>query len=433
MTHIIDSSFPVAPVRRFTLNLTDGPFGSALTSSHYSDEGARVIRLGNIGSAEFRDSDKAYIPLDYFERLLRHEVVAGDLIIAGLGDGNHPVGRACIAPEGLGPAIVKADCFRARLDENRLLHRYAAWALSSSAISQQILTLTRGTTRSRINLDILREIEVPVPALEEQRRIAAFLDAATARIDALTRARDSQLRCLEELWQSRLADKTEDLIAAHGLLPLRRVVISVEQGWSPQCEDVEASPSEWAVLKTSAVSTGTFRSLQHKRLPNDLQPELRYQINDGDILMTRGSGSPAHVGVAALAKTDGRRLLLSDLLYRVRVSDGWSPEFVTLLLGSKPVRGLMALLLRGQSGQTIKLRAEDIKSIGVPAAPTEIQPQIANELEDMRRRVREAQHVLRRSQALLAERRQALITAAVTGQFDVSTASGRNVTDGVPA
>jgi type I restriction enzyme S subunit len=34
---------------------------------------------------------------------------------------------------------------------------------------------------------------------------------------------------------------------------------------------------------------------------------------------------------------------------------------------------------------------------------------------------------------LLAERRQALITAAVTGQFDVSTASGRNVTDGVTA
>ncbi|RDD89791.1 hypothetical protein DVZ84_07040 [Streptomyces parvulus] len=38
-----------------------------------------------------------------------------------------------------------------------------------------------------------------------------------------------------------------------------------------------------------------------------------------------------------------------------------------------------------------------------------------------------------RQLALLAERRQALITAAVTGQFDVTTASGRNVTDGVTA
>lgn len=39
---------------------------------------------------------------------------------------------------------------------------------------------------------------------------------------------------------------------------------------------------------------------------------------------------------------------------------------------------------------------------------------------------------LKAQEKLLTERRQALITAAVTGQFDVSTASGRNVTDGVP-
>ncbi|KUO05841.1 hypothetical protein AQJ67_03205 [Streptomyces caeruleatus] len=38
---------------------------------------------------------------------------------------------------------------------------------------------------------------------------------------------------------------------------------------------------------------------------------------------------------------------------------------------------------------------------------------------------------LRRQITTLTERRQALITAAVTGQFDVSTASGRNVTEGV--
>lgn len=41
--------------------------------------------------------------------------------------------------------------------------------------------------------------------------------------------------------------------------------------------------------------------------------------------------------------------------------------------------------------------------------------------------------LVKRQLALLAERRQALITAAVTGQFDVTTASGRNVTDGVTA
>jgi type I restriction enzyme S subunit len=46
---------------RVTLSRCDGPFGSGLKSEHYSSEGVRVIRLQNIGWAEFLDSDQAYI------------------------------------------------------------------------------------------------------------------------------------------------------------------------------------------------------------------------------------------------------------------------------------------------------------------------------------------------------------------------------------
>ncbi|MFJ2442023.1 restriction endonuclease subunit S [Streptomyces sp. NPDC087658] len=420
-------TYPQFPLRRFVHEMTDGPFGSALTSSHYSDEGARVVRLGNIGSARFKDADAAFIPMFYFRELRRHEVKPGDLLIAGLGDDRHPVGRACIAPDHLGPAIVKADCYRVRLDENRLTHRFAAWALGSSTVSDQVSASTRGSTRSRINLEVAREIRLPVPPLEEQRRIADFLDAETALVDALSTARDAQVRCLEELWVSRLAHRVETWIAAHDLVPLRRVVESVEQGWSPQCDDIIAAPSEWAVLKTSAVSSGVFKPLEHKRLPDDISPDLRYQIADGDIIMTRGSGSPEHVGIPTVAHPDGRRLLLSDLLYRIRMSQGWSSEFTSLILRSQPVRGFMALLFRGQSGQTIKLRADDIRSIDLPAVPIHLQAQYATDLLKERQALSSAVAALRKSSALLAERRQALITAAVTGQIDVSTASGRGI------
>jgi type I restriction enzyme S subunit len=104
-----------------------------------------------------------------------------------------------------------------------------------------------------------------------------------------------------------------------------------------------------------------------------------------------------------------------------------------LMLSSKPVRSHVSLLLRGQSGQTIKLRAEDVKSIGIPATPPGSQRQIAEELKEIHDNIHAAQRAIHRSLALLTERRQSLITAAVTGQLDVSTASGRNVTEGVTA
>jgi type I restriction enzyme S subunit len=301
------------------------------------------------------------------------------------------------------------------------------------AMSDELQARATGAIQQYLSRDDFRSLRVPLPPLSVQRRIADFLDAETARMDKLLRVRNSQLSRLEELWQARLAHRAETLIAAYGLVPLRRVITSIEQGWSPQCEDRQATNSEWAVLKTSAVSTGIFQPSQHKRLPERVKADLRFRIADGDVLMTRGSGSPDHVGVAALAKTEGRRLLLSDLLYRMRLRDDWVPEFMILMLSSKPVRSHVSLLLRGQSGQTIKLRAEDVKSIGIPATPPGSQRQIAEELKEIHDNIHAAQRAIHRSLALLTERRQSLITAAVTGQLDVSTASGRNVTEGVTA
>ena len=106
----------VVQLRRVALDRCDGPFGSGLKSSHYTEEGIRVVRLQNIGHGEFRNSDTAFISPEYYSSLGDHSVVAGDILIAGLGDDNHPAGRACVAPESIIPAMVKADCFRFRLN-----------------------------------------------------------------------------------------------------------------------------------------------------------------------------------------------------------------------------------------------------------------------------------------------------------------------------
>ncbi|GAA1554648.1 restriction endonuclease subunit S [Kribbella sancticallisti] len=186
------------PIRRFIQAITDGPFGSSLTSSHYRDEGARVIRLGNIGRASFKAASEAFISLDYYRELRRHAVVPGDLIVAGLGDENHPVGRACVAPDGLGPSIVKADCFRIRFDQSLLTHQYAAWAMSSPVIAEEVSLLTRGSTRARINLGVAREIEIPVPPLSEQARIVSALESRRLEIAAIVGYCERQLEVLTE-------------------------------------------------------------------------------------------------------------------------------------------------------------------------------------------------------------------------------------------
>lgn len=168
---------PVIPLRRVLASIVDGPFGSSLTSSHYTDEGTRVIRLGNIGKAAFRDGDAAFISDQYAAELRSHSVSPGDLLMAGLGDERWPLGRCAVAPEDLGPAIVKADCYRIRLDA-RVRHDFAAAYISSPRSRAAILLLSRGSTRARLNTDLARGVELPLVGLEMQREYLRALGEA---------------------------------------------------------------------------------------------------------------------------------------------------------------------------------------------------------------------------------------------------------------
>lgn len=184
-------------------SIVDGPFGSSLTSSHYSDSGTRVVRLGNIGINAFRNDDAAYIPTDYAVSLAAHAVEPGDVVIAGLGDERMPLGRATVVPD-IGPAIVKADCYRVR--PNTLVSaEYLAWALSSPHARAQAQVLSRGATRARLNTTVVQEIKIPLISPEHQTELLMRQSEQFSRIDTMF-AKVAELKAL-------LAERRAALIA----------------------------------------------------------------------------------------------------------------------------------------------------------------------------------------------------------------------------
>ncbi len=69
----------------------------------------------------------------------------------------------------------------------------------------------------------------------------------------------------------------------------------------------------------------------------------------------------------------------------------------------------------------------DLQMLRIPLPPLDEQRQIVKQIREQNARIDRLSDAVRRQSALLTERRQALITAAVTGQIDVSTASGRGI------
>lgn len=189
----------VKTLPEFAIKFTDGPFGSNLKSSHYVDQGVRVIRLQNIGIGEMIDDDLAFISSEHYHSLLRNHCQPGDVIIGTLGDPNL---RACIIPPELKQSLNKADCLLMRVDESKATTLYVCWLLNCPATVTKALELVRGQTRGRISMGRLKELQVPLPPLDLQRRFAAIVESVE-RQKARMRAHLAELEALFASLQSR--------------------------------------------------------------------------------------------------------------------------------------------------------------------------------------------------------------------------------------
>lgn len=258
----------------------------------------------------------------------------------------------------------------------------------------------------------------------EQQRIADFLDDRVGRIDRIVAARQQQRRLAREAYEAWLDTACAELRDRCGETPLRRLKLVIEQGWSPQVDAAAAQPGEPGLLKLGAVRRGEFYSDQNKAFPESMTPREEYRIERGDLLITRAN-TPALVGDVAVVDEVGEcPLYLSDLIYRVKTERADS-HFISTCLRTSAARQEIAVIARGTSGSMPKLRGEDLRGLSVPNAS--LPEQRALGLADQRQRLdlTSTTAALTRSIDLLTEYKQSLITAAVTGQLDVTTASTR--------
>ena len=161
--------------KKIKWSFTGGPFGSNLKASDYTSEGIRIIQLQNIGDGEFNDEYKIYTSTEKADELLSCNIYAGELILSKMGD---PVGRACIIPDKLNRCVMASDGIRLVVNETKYSKYFVYSLINSKHIREAIENKATGSTRKRIGLDELRNVELLVPkSLTEQTEIASCLSA----------------------------------------------------------------------------------------------------------------------------------------------------------------------------------------------------------------------------------------------------------------
>ena len=329
--------------------ITDGPFGSNLKREHYTSSGPRVIRLQNIGNAEFIDA-RSHISEEHFATLSKHRVQPGDVVIASLGNA---LPRACVLPHGLGPAIVKADCIRLKVAAEHD-PRYVSYALTCESTRRRVRAIVHGVGRPRLNLREIRSIPPPMAPPKEQREIVEEIEKQLSRLDAgvaaLKRIQDNLKRyraaVLKAACEGRLVPTEAEIARREGRpyepasVLLER--IKAERGQTesttqprrvrtrtPAIEPgvLPALPEGWVwstlgdsarrasygtsikcspgfdgplVARIPNVQSGTFDFTNIKYAPSSFQLSDAESLRPGDMLIIRTNGSKSLLGRCAI-------------------------------------------------------------------------------------------------------------------------------------
>ncbi len=177
--------------------------GSRGWQKYYSDSGALFLRIQNVGKNRLLLDDVAYVRAPDGAESVRTQVKPGDVLLSITAD----LGRSAVVPENIRGAHINQHLALIRAPS--IQSGYLAWYLCSEFGLRQIAKRDRGGVKSGLNFDDIHSLEVPLPAFEEQQRIAAILD----RADAIRRKRQEAIALTEQLLRSTFLEMFGDPVA----------------------------------------------------------------------------------------------------------------------------------------------------------------------------------------------------------------------------
>ncbi|MFG3417742.1 restriction endonuclease subunit S [Micromonospora sp. NPDC048063] len=343
---------------------------------------------------------------------------SGDILVNSTGRGTlGRVGYFSGTPDSR-VAMADGHVTRIRVRPDVLHPRYAYYYLSSEPFQHYIYSALIVGATNQIELvgERLSSAPVPVPPIEDQRRIADFLDAETERIDKVRAAR-GRTKALFQVKRERIIERlvAHERGASDGLVPLKHIVDAVTVG-------IVVTPAAWYVesggvpaLRGINVKPGRIDATNLVQIsPEGHLAHHKSRLKSGDLVVVR----TGQAGAAAVVPPEFDGANCVDLVI-VRPGPSLVPRFAEYLLNSSYAKRRVAEFAVGTIQSHFNVAA--MKAMPIPRHSMIEQQRIVAEIDKAIQPIDEATSRMEEQDRLLAERRRALITEAVTGQIDLTT------------
>jgi type I restriction enzyme S subunit len=329
--------------------------GKAFKPADWSTSGTPIIRIQNLNGADR--------PFNYWAGPLDRQVNVekGDVLLAwsgtpGTSFGVHIWNRM--------PGILNQHIFRVDLDESKITPRWFMYAVNGQ-LNRLIAQAHGGVGLQHLTRRMVDDLEIPLPRLDEQRRIAAILDKA----DALRRKRKRALELLDSLPHSIFLEMfgEQAKIASVSLAEICRKIT----------DGTHQSP-KWGTQGVPFLFVSNIRRQQISFNTKNFVSEEEYRklikhnpIEPGDVLYT----AVGSYGNTAVVPRERRFIFQRHIAHLKPKPDRVNSHYLSIALETPDAKRQADRKATGIAQKTVTLAS--LKEMTLPLPPIELQNEFA--------------------------------------------------------
>jgi type I restriction enzyme S subunit len=399
-----------------------------LKADEYVPEGYALLSTPDIKGRQINFSNVNYIAKARFDESPEIKISLGDVLLAKDGStlGTVNVVRALPIEATVNSSIAVLTPY------SGLNSEFLSYSLQGTVLKSLIQELKGGMGVPHLFQDDIKMFPLLLPSLKEQSAIASFLDRETAQIDALI---DKQQQLIETLAERRKAvitravtrglDPTVPLkdsgfewlgeIPAHWGVGALKHLADVTLGKMVSSEGLSGDEVQATYLRAAHVQPlGVLWLGDLKTMPFSRRELLKMTLKSGDVVVVEGG---AGFGRSALLEADLEGWGFQNSINRVRARGHNSGAFLNWSLLAAQASGLYETMIN--TATIPHLTAEKLAAVPVTLPSAAEQLEIAQYLSHVSQTIDALATKASSMIEVLKERRQALISAAVTGKIDV--------------
>jgi len=379
--------------------------GFAFKSNDYSQSGLRVIRIGNVQSGIIVDKLTKFLPEKFLDKYKDFALRKGDILVSLTGD----VGRVGRISEKLLPAVLNQRVGRFIKIKNEIDNDFLFHFLNSKSFEKIVIKSAFGAAQKNTSTQKIKEIEIPLPPLPEQKRIVAILDEVFEGIAKAKQNAEKNLKNAREVFEASL-------------------------------HSIFFTNNDWEQVKLNEIVSFKGGGTPSKSIKKYWDGDIPW-VSPKDMKMKNIIDSRDHISEEAIEKSATTLIPKNSLLIVVRsgvlahsIPIGITNRDVTinqdlkaLIPTSKVKADFLYYLVRASKnrllshvnkGATVhRLQTDFIKNLKLTLPPITEQELLISQLDSLSEQTKKLEQIYQRKLELLEELKQSVLQKAFAGEL----------------